>query len=253
MLLNPFPSLDLAKLSQYFRAGMVDFFLKHTLLNKRLARNMLDWTHSGFRVDLSVKIPATSSKAREAFAQYTARPPVSLKKMLVEEHAGSVMYRSEYNPYFRTNSKLFPATEFLVEVLQHLPDAGARFIRRYGLYSSRSRGTWSRKPHLLRLAPDGWKKDHQSRPALHLGPAPQDTPNLSVSATESRSAWARLLAKIYEVDLIGGSCLRSKQREPAALPPLWFPDAGPGRHHRSPADPQNPPPPHQDRRGSPGP
>jgi spore cortex formation protein SpoVR/YcgB (stage V sporulation) len=43
-----------------------------------------------------------------------------------------------------------------------------------------------------------------------------------VSATESRSAWARLLAKIYEVDLIGGSCLRSKQREPAPLPPFIF-------------------------------
>ena len=61
--------------------------------------------------------------------------------MLVEEHAGSVLYRSEYNPYFHTDSRLFPATEFLVEVLQHLPDPGSRLIRRYGLYSSRSRGT----------------------------------------------------------------------------------------------------------------
>jgi hypothetical protein len=68
------------------------------------------------------------------------------------------LYRSEYNPYFRTNSKLFPATEFLVEVLQHLPDAGARLIRRYGLYSSRSRGTWSRKPHLLRLVPTAGRR-----------------------------------------------------------------------------------------------
>ena len=142
------PSLDLAKLSQYFRSRMVAFILKRTLLNERLARNMLGWTHNGFSVDLSVKIPATSSKAREALAQYLARPPVSLKKVLVEEHAGSVLYRSESNPYFHTDSRLFPATEFLVEVLQHLPDAGARLIRRYGLYSSRSRGTWHRKPHL---------------------------------------------------------------------------------------------------------
>ena len=57
-----------------------------------------------------------------------ARPPVSLKKMLVEEHAGSVLYRSEYNPYFLTDSRLSSATEFLVEVLQHRPDAGARLI-----------------------------------------------------------------------------------------------------------------------------
>jgi hypothetical protein len=53
-------------------------------------RNMLGWTHSGFSVELTLKIPASSSKAREALAQYIARPPVSLQKMLVEEHAGSL-------------------------------------------------------------------------------------------------------------------------------------------------------------------
>jgi hypothetical protein len=50
-------------------------------------------------VDFSVKIPATSSKAREALAQYIARAPLSLKKMLVEEHAGSVLSQSEYKEY----------------------------------------------------------------------------------------------------------------------------------------------------------
>jgi hypothetical protein len=78
------PSLDLIKLSQYFRTSVVAFFLKRTLINQRLARNMLDWTHSGFSVDSSVKIPATSSKAREALAKYIARP-----------------HREEYSPYRR--------------------------------------------------------------------------------------------------------------------------------------------------------
>ncbi len=70
-----------------------------------------------------------------------------------------------------------------------------------------------RKPHLLRLAPEGWQKDHQPQPAVRLGLALQDAPDQSVSAMESRSApwstavspetardWARLLAKVYEVD-----------------------------------------------------
>jgi hypothetical protein len=103
--------------------------------------------------------------------------------------------QSEYDPYFRIDSRLFPTTEFLVEVLQHLPDSGAGLIRRYGLYSSRSRGTRSRKP----------------QPALHLDPARQDALDQSVSAVESRAAWVRLLAKVYEVDLIGGSCLRCER------------------------------------------
>jgi hypothetical protein len=86
--------------------SMVAFFLKRTLLNERLARNMPDWTHSGLSVDLTVKIPATSSKAREALAQYMACPPVSLSTMLVEEHADRVLYRSQYNPYFHTSRSL---------------------------------------------------------------------------------------------------------------------------------------------------
>jgi hypothetical protein len=196
---------------------MVAFFLKRTLLNERLASDMLGWTHSGFSVDLTVKIPAPSPKAREARAQYIYPPPVSLQKMLVEEHAGSLLYRSEYNPSFHTDSKLFPATEFLAEVLQHLPDPGTRVIRRYGLYSSRSRGTWSRRPHLARLAPEGWQKDHQGQPALRLGSANQSIPDQSVSAKESNSAWARLLPKVYEVDRLRCPCCGSQMRVLAVI------------------------------------
>ena len=56
-------------------------------------------------VDGSVRIPAGSSKTREALCQYIARAPVSLKKLLIEDHAGSVLYYTAYSPYFRTNAK----------------------------------------------------------------------------------------------------------------------------------------------------
>ena len=42
------PSLDLPRLAQYFRASMVAFFLRRSLINERLAKSMLGWTHSGF-------------------------------------------------------------------------------------------------------------------------------------------------------------------------------------------------------------
>ena len=50
-------------------------------------------------------------------------------------------------------ARLFPALEFLDQLLQHLPNARAHLVRRCGLYCSRSRGTWSRRPWLVRLAP----------------------------------------------------------------------------------------------------
>ena len=142
-----------------------------------------------------------------SLAQYIVRPPVSLQNLLVEEGGtDTVVYRAPYSDYFRTDTKIFPAVEFLVEVLQHLPDSRSRLLRTYGLYSSRARGTWARSPHLLRLAPEGWKRDHPPQPALRIGPPEEPQPELSVSVKQSRAAWARLIKKVYEADPL--SCPR---------------------------------------------
>jgi Putative transposase len=161
---------------------------------------MLQWEHSGFSVDDSVRIPAGSSRTCEALSQYIARAPVSLSKLVVEEHAATVLYHTAYNPYFRTNCKLFRATDFIAELLQHLPDPRLRLIRHYGLYSSRSRGTWLRKPHLVRLAPEGWRQDHNVQAALLIGPMAEGYEETSVTARQSPASWARLIAKVYEAD-----------------------------------------------------
>ena len=149
----------------------------------------------------SIRIQAGSAKTREALAQYIVRPPVSLQNLLVDEGGtDTVIYRAPYSDFFKTDTKVFPAVTFLVEVLQHLPDSRCRLIRTYGLYSSRARGTWSRQPHLIRLAPEGWKRDHQPQPSFHVGPPEEHKPELSVSARQSRAAWARLIKKLYDAD-----------------------------------------------------
>jgi hypothetical protein len=113
------PTVDLVKMSACFRQRVIAFFLERKLLNERLARSMLDWKHSGFSVDASIHLPAGSSKTRETLVRYIVRPPVFLPHLFLDE--GGV--------------------EFLVELLQHLPDSRSRLIRTYGLYSSRARGT----------------------------------------------------------------------------------------------------------------
>jgi hypothetical protein len=91
------PTVDLVKMSAYFRQRVIAFFLERKLLNERLARSMLEWTHSGFSVDASIHLPAGSSKTHEALAQYIprptagrrpargVRPPVSLQHLLLDE------------------------------------------------------------------------------------------------------------------------------------------------------------------------
>ena len=111
------------------------------------------------------------------------------------------------HPYFRTNRKLFRATDFIAELLQHLPDYRAHLIRRYGLCYSRSRGTWLRTPHRVRLATEGWKQDPLSQPPVPIGPSDQPYPDGPITSRESHAAWARLLAKVHPAyPLVCGRC-----------------------------------------------
>ncbi len=54
------------------------------------------------------------------------------------------------------------------------------------------------KPHVVRLAPAGWKKQQQ-QVDQDLQPYDADEAD-SVSDKQSRSTWARLIAQVYEVD-----------------------------------------------------
>ena len=115
-----------------------------------------------------------------------------------------MLYHTAYKPCFHTNRKVFRATDFIAELLQHLPDSQVRLIRRYGLYSSRSRGTWLRKPQLVRLAPRG----------METGSRRTDCP----------WHWPRgrgVRGKLGYTQAV--ACFMS----PADLPPLWSPDAHP--------------------------
>ena len=182
---------------------------------------MFEWTHSGSSVDASIRIPATSTRTREALAQYVVRAPVSLQNLLVDEGGtDSVIYRSPYSDFFKTDTKVFPAVRFLAEVLLLLPGSRCRLIRTCGLYSSRARGPWSRQPHLLRLAPEGWQHDHQRHPSVHAGPPEQSPIELPISVKQSRAAWARLIKKVYDVDLPGDS--RAQPCESPLICSRWY-------------------------------
>ena len=181
------PAMDLPRMSSCFRQRVIAFFLCRKLLIERLAKSMIQWTHSGFSVDATVRIPAGSSATRQALSQYIVRPPLSLQKLLVDEGRDAVVYRAPYSDYFRTDSKIFAPTAFLAEVLQHLPDARNRLIRSCGLHSSRARGTWSHTPYLLSLAPEGWRHDHPPQPTLRIAPPDEQQGDCSVAASQSCS------------------------------------------------------------------
>ena len=130
-------------------------------------------------------------------AQYIARPPLSLKKVVLDAVGAKVLLKTTYNPYFKENLKLLSATDFIAELTQHLPPKGARYIRYYGLYSSRARGKWQQWDHVATHAPQGWQRTLGS--SSDTSPQPSESLQ-SISAPQVSSTWARLIKRVYEVD-----------------------------------------------------
>ena len=191
------PLGNLNRMSEYFRRVIIKFFWKKQLISAKIATSLINWRHSGFSVDASVHIPAGSSKTREALSQYIARPPLSLKKISIEENKeATVVYYTSDNEFFKGKIESFPVTRFLLELTQHIPPRGSQYVRRYGLYASRTKGKWPDMPHVMRLAPAGWKAERLKASESVESYYEEST----VSDQESRSTWARLIAQVYEVD-----------------------------------------------------
>jgi hypothetical protein len=183
------PLGDIQQMSEYFRLVVIKFFLKKELINAHLATSLINWKHSGYSVDHSIRIPAFSIRARQVLSQYIARPPLSLKKTDIEENgdATAVSFTSQ-SEFFKGKIETFPVMRFFLELTQHIPPKGCQYIRRYALYASRTKGKWPDKPHVVRLAPAGWKK-RQRQAEQDVYPYEAEAAYF-VCDQESRSAWA---------------------------------------------------------------
>ena len=192
------PIKNIKPLTEYFRKRIIQYFLKTERINKDMARNLLSWKHSGFSIDNSVIIYPHDDKAKEALAEYMARYSVALDKIVYEPVKGNVLFHTKYNQYFKENLKVFKAEEFIAQLTQHVPPPRMRVIRYYGLYSSRSRQKWKEWEYVSRHAPDGWKESHLEHAAdENKGDVPESEIPIAFSGN---STWAKLIAKIYEVD-----------------------------------------------------
>ena len=108
----------------------------------------------------------------------------------------------KYSEYFKENVHMFDALDFLAELTQHILPKGTQLIRRYGLYSSRIKGRWEEMDCVAARAPERWRDEHDRSAVDEEEPldfAPLSD-NEEVGPTARKNAWARLLARVYEVD-----------------------------------------------------
>jgi hypothetical protein len=166
---------------------------------------MRSWRHSGFNVDRSVRLQAGDRDGVERLAQYMARSPFSLARLVRITPAGKVLYKAEKDHCQRypqpasrdlfggvpRNYQLFQPLDFLAELIQHIPNKGEHLIRYYGYYSNKARG--------LRARNVGQGRAQRDLPSPAAPNSPDDK-GWQRSATLNRRRWAVLIKHIYQAD-----------------------------------------------------
>ena len=134
------------------------------------------------------------------------RAPLSLRRIRWDEQQDTVTWSSSPSGYFKGRQRRYSSLDFIAQVTLHVPPRGKHLVRRYGLYSSRGRGTWKDRPALRSRAPENWYgRKASADPTLPDAPKDQE-----VGARSRRKAWARLLAKVHELDVM--ACPRCGSR-----------------------------------------
>ena len=193
-------------------------------INEALVDQLRSWRQSGFGVDRSVRLAAGDRGGIENLAQYLARSPFSLGRLVRISESGQVVYRAQHDRPQRfpdpaseelaagvsRNFQVFQPLEFLAELFQHIPNKGEHLIRYYGHYSNKARGMQARQAALSAAGSEdvGRASCPPKCSALPAGggdqtqPASQQ-PQAGPSASPvppAPSRWAILIKRVYDAE-----------------------------------------------------
>ena len=161
-------------------------------IESSLVSQMRSWRHSGFSVDRSVRLRAGDRGGIQRLAEYMARSPFSLARLVKITPTGHVVYRAEKHtpqrfpdpasealaPGPARNFHIFKPLDFLAQIVQHIPNKGEHLMRYYGHYSNKARGM---------------RAGQNAKPAEGKPPSP--TP-----VRLDRRRWAMLIQQVYHAD-----------------------------------------------------
>jgi hypothetical protein len=151
-------------------------------------------------------------------AEYLLRAPFSLQKIHWNPATKTVIYRSRRSWNTKRNFEVFPATDFLAAVIEHIPPKSQHTIRYYGLYSNKSRGM--SRPAAPPIVPPPEKRES---PAENEKKAPPPEPDLLLipsppaSAQAMRPLWRDLILATWGADPLQCPCCKGTMKRVETL------------------------------------
>jgi hypothetical protein len=176
---TPVPYLNSEAAEKLFRHKVLAFLKKENLISEERIELLLSWRHhTGFSVDMSVKIEPEDKESVARVARYIMRPPLSLERL--KWTGDAVEYRAKGGS--SNEAEVFDPLDFVARILMHAPEPRLHTVRYNGAYSSRSRAG----------------QEHEAE-ATESEVAPAER-------RRQRRSWARMIAKIYEIDPLLCDC-----------------------------------------------
>jgi hypothetical protein len=184
----PLPPVGVAE--ELFRHRVIRMLVRRGRLEEDAAAGLLSWRHSGFSVHHAIRVEPDDTAGVERLCRYLVHPPIALGRLTYDGVRASYRGR-RMHPVRGADSLTLDPLEMLARLCQHIPPPGLHLTRLYGAYANRTRGARAR----LSAAAGERPSPGDSEP---------DTP--TPSQRERRREWAKLIAKVFEVDPLRCRC-----------------------------------------------
>ncbi len=167
-------------IAEIFRARLLAVLLEQGVITQELIDMLMTWNHnSGFNVHTSERINGSDGDAVERVARYMSRAAISVERVKInpDENTVTVYERQDRSP--SGMSLTYTIMEFMALLAGHIPSPYESLVYYYGIYSSSYRGKEKR---------ENANEEVQVEEVRGTG--------------KSNSTWARLIQKIFEVDVL---------------------------------------------------
>ena len=138
----------------------------------------------------AIRVEPWDAAGVERLCRYLVHPPIALGRLWYDGTRATYSGR-RVHPVTGEETVTLDPLEMLARLCQYIPPPGFRLTRLYGAYANRTRGARAR-----RMAGAG------QRPA----PGDREADIPTASQREPRRQWARLIAKVFEVDPLRCVC-----------------------------------------------